>query len=224
MRISRSVFAAGLAGVGALGLAAGFAVADGPAHLASGNAKAGVIRPAGNAGNAASTDAVLAALLRPGSATSVDPIFMFINGINGESQDARHPMWSDVIGYHTSFSRAASTSGGGAGKAAFGSFVVTTPYSLAIPPLLKALVTGTVFPAVKIQAATTGDREQNYLTITLGTVRVAALNESSSGERPVETVSFAATKISISYSAQKPDGSLGTPETLCFNFALQRIC
>jgi type VI secretion system secreted protein Hcp len=221
VRISRSVFAAGLAGVGALGLAAGFAVADGPAHLASGNAKAGVIRPAGNAG---STDAVLAALLRPGGATSGDPIFMFINGINGESQDARHPMWSDLTGYRASFSRAASTGGPGAGKAALGSFVVTMPYSLAVPPLLRALVTGKAFPAVKIQAATVGEVELNYLTITLGNARVAALSESSSGERPAETLTLVATRINVSYSAQKPDGSLGRTETFCFDFAAQRAC
>ena len=220
MRISRSVFAAVLAGAGAIGLAAGFAVADGPAHLASGNL-GGVTRPAGSA---ASTDVALAALLRPVAATPGDPIFMFINGINGESQDARHPMWSDLTGYHVSFSRAASTSGGGAGKASIGSFVVTMPYSLAVPPLLKALVTGQLLPAVKIQAATAGERAQNYLTITLASVRVAALSESSSGDRPVETLTLAAARFAVSYSAQKADGSLGTPETFCFNFALQRTC
>jgi type VI protein secretion system component Hcp len=162
----------------------------------------------------------LAALLRPGAATPADPIFMFINGINGESQDARHPMWSDVTAYHVSFTRGT----GAVGRAALGSFVVTMPYSLAVPPLLRALVTGKVFPAVKIQAATVGDREQNYLTITLASVRVAALSESSSGERPVETLSLAASRFAVSYSAQKPDGSLGTPETFCFNFATQRTC
>jgi type VI protein secretion system component Hcp len=113
---------------------------------------------------------------------------------------------------------------GAAGKAALGSFVVTMPYSLAVPPLLQALVTGKVFPAVKIQAATVGETELNYLTITLGNARVAALSESSSGERPAETLSFAATKINVTYSAQRPDGSLGKTETFCFNFATQRSC
>jgi type VI protein secretion system component Hcp len=181
-----------------------------------------VTRP--TAGAAASgQDAVLAALLRPASATPGDPIFMFINGISGESQDARHPMWSDLTGYHVSFSGQTST-GGRVGKAALGSFVVTMPYSLAVPPLLQALVTGKVFPAVKIQAATAGEVERNYLTITLGNARVASMTESSSGERPAETVSFAAAKFSVTYSAQNPDGSLGKTETFCFNFALQRSC
>jgi type VI secretion system secreted protein Hcp len=213
VRIARSVFAAALAGAGAIGLAAGFAVADGPAHLASGNAKTSVTWPAGQ-------DAALAALLRPGAATPGDPIFMFISGVPGESVDAKHPKWIDVNGYHASFSRGTGT----IGKAALNSFVVTIPYSLAVPPLLKALVTGMVFPAVRVQAATAGELEQNYLTITLGNVRVAALSESSSGERPVETLTLAAAKINVSYSAQQPDGSLGTPETFCFNFATQRTC
>jgi type VI secretion system secreted protein Hcp len=216
MRISRSVLAAVLAGCGALGLAAGFAVADGPAHLA-GNAKAGVTRPAGSA---AVQDAALAALLQPATATPGDPIFMFINGINGESQDAKHPMWSQLTGYHVNFAGRTGT----AGKAAMSSFVVTMPYSLAVPPLLSALVTGKVLPAVKIQAATAGEFELNYLTITLSNVRVSALSESSAGERPVESLAFTAAKFSVTYSAQNPDGSLGKTETFCFSFATQRAC
>jgi type VI protein secretion system component Hcp len=98
------------------------------------------------------------------------------------------------------------------------------PYSLSVPPLLRVLATGRVLPTVEIQAATMGDREQNYLTITLGNARVAAMSESSAGERPAETVSFAAARFSVSYRAQKPDGSLGTPEAFCFNFATQRLC
>ena len=34
----------------------------------------------------------------------------------------------------------------------------------------------------------------------------------------------AAARINVSYSAQKPDGTLGPPETVCFNFATQRTC
>lgn len=233
MRISRSVLAAVLAGGGAVGLAGGFAVAGLPAGLAgqpAGVARAaGAARPATPGGAArpatpAGAQAALAALLRPAAMTPGDPIFMFINGINGESQDARHPMWSDLTGYHVDFSRATSARGP-AGRAQLGSFVVTMPYSLAVPPLLKDLVSGTVLPAVKVQAATAvGDAELNYLTITLGNVRVAALKESSSGERPAETVTFAATRFDVSYTAQHPDGSPGRTETFCFNFALQRTC
>ena len=218
VRISRAVLAAVLAGGGALGLVAGFAVADGPAQLAAGK-PAGVTRPAAN-NDAAGPDAALAALLRPATGTPGDPIFMFINGINGESRDARHPMWSELTGYHVSFTGRTSP----AGQAKLGSFVVTMPYSLAVPPLLQALVTGKVFPAVTVQAATVGGVAQNYLTITLGNVRVAALTESSSGERPAETLTFVATRFSVTYSARNPDGSLGKTETFCFNFATQRTC
>jgi type VI protein secretion system component Hcp len=109
-------------------------------------------------------------------------------------------------------------------------FVVTMPLSLAVPPLLSALVTGKTLGTVEIQLATTdAPTELNYLTITLSNARVSSLTESapgesSAGDRPVESVSFVAARYKVSYIAQKPDGGPGKTEAFCFNFALQRAC
>jgi type VI protein secretion system component Hcp len=207
MRIRPSAIAiTAVAGACALGVAAASAVGGAP-HAAS-------ARPA-------SPDAALTALLRPSSAGPGDPIFMFINGIPGESAAAGHAKWIEVSAYHTSFSQSVPSTGGGAGKAVLGSFVVTTPYSIAVPPLLHALVTGRHFPTVKIQAATPGPkRVMNYLTITLTNVGLSAINESSAGERPTETLTFQAAQLAVSYVTA---GGQAAPP-FCFNFATQRAC
>ena len=110
--------------------------------------------------------------------------------------------------------------------ASMGSFTVTMPYSLAVPPLLKALISGTGIPSVELQAAVTTSTggELNYLTITLGNVLISAIDESSGGGRPVEILTLTATKFSVSYTAQTPTGRPGATSSFCFNFATGAAC
>jgi type VI protein secretion system component Hcp len=215
MRVSRSLSAV-LAGACALGLAVGLAVTGGSAHQAA--AQHAVTRSAASSASrgVAGEDAALTALLQSGVVTPPSALFMFINGIKGESTEKAHQNWIVVSGYHTSFARTC-----GDCPTQFGPLTLTLPYSLAVPPLLKALLTGKVFPTVEIQAegpARTGI-ETNYLTITLSNVAVTSLNESSSGGRPDETLTLTATTFNVSYISPA-----GTSATFCFNFNTQTTC
>jgi type VI secretion system secreted protein Hcp len=166
----------------------------------------------------------LAAMLRPATADRDDPIFMNIRGIPGESTDDAHLKWIDLTGYSSKITK---SGGAGVGRTALDSFVVTMPYSLAVPPLLRALATGATLGTVELQAEeqiSDTPQELNYLTITLSNARVTEMDESSMGDRPTETVTFAAARYNVSYTALNPDGTTGATSTFCFNFALQRAC
>jgi hypothetical protein len=104
MRVSRSLTAV-LAGACALGLSVGLVVSGGSAHEAT--AHHAVTRSAASSAsrNVAGEDAALTALLQSGVVTPPSGLFMFINGIKGESTDKSHPNWIVVSGYHTSFSK-----------------------------------------------------------------------------------------------------------------------
>jgi type VI secretion system secreted protein Hcp len=209
-----------LAGACAAGFAAA-AVAGSPAHLAAAHkatVRHAAAHPVVRAAAAAGPDAALTALTRPLTATPGDPIFMFIKNIPGESKDRGHLNWIDVSGYHTNFVGKAC---GDCPGAQFGPFVVTMPYSRAVPPLLGQLVSGTQLPTVELQAAATTAKgtELNFLTITLSQVVVSSLAEASGGGRPSETLTLQAGQLAVSYTT----GS-GSPEKFCYNFTNQKAC
>jgi len=208
-----------LAGACAAGFAAA-AVAGSPAHLTAAH-KATVHHAAAHpvaAAAAAGPNTALTALTRPLTATPGDPIFMLIKNIPGESKDRGHLNWIDVSGYHTNF--AGKTCGDCPGPQ-FGPFVVTMPYSRAVPPLLSQLISGTQLPTVELQAAATNAKgaEVNFLTITLSQVTVSTLAEASGGGRPSETLTLQAGQLAVSYTP-----STGSPVKFCYNFTNQKAC
>jgi type VI protein secretion system component Hcp len=211
MRISRSTIAAALAASCALGLAGGLVLTGGTAHQAA--ARSATTRPGSGA---AAGDAALTALLQSQAAPE-SGLFMHVPGINGESTDKSHPNWIVISGYRVSFSKQSEC---GDCAPQFGPLTVTLPYSLAVPPLLKALLTGRLLGVVEIQAqGPVRGAELNYLTITLANAGVTSLNESSSGGRPGETLTLTATRFSVSYTT-----GTGSPETFCFDFQTDSSC
>jgi type VI protein secretion system component Hcp len=217
-----------LAGACALGFGAA-SLAGTPTHLAAAHqatahhatvhratAHRSTAHPAAPAAAAAGQDAALTALTRPLTATPGDPIFMLIKGIPGESKDLGHKAWIDLSGFTDSFLHEC-----GDCPSTLNSFNVTMPYSLAVPPLLKQLLTGTALATVEIQATSTTPtgRELNFLTITLTNVSLTALAETSTGGRPGENLGVQAQQVAVSYTT----GS-GTPEKFCYNFSTQKTC
>jgi type VI protein secretion system component Hcp len=207
LRIRRSAFAAALAAACALGVAAGLA------------GRAGQVRPA--AAQPADGTA-LAALTGPLTTAVADPLFMLINGIPGESLERDHRGWISVSGYHASLSFTAKSGfgAGSGGHAQFGPFTVDIPYSRAVLPLMRAVAAGRLLGTVELQAATlSGGRELNYLTITLTDVQATAIQETSSGGRPADTLTLTAGRIAVIYT---PAG--GATSTFCFDFRTARAC
>lgn len=214
MRIHRPVLVVALAGACALGVAGGWASRPAIARPA-------VERPTGAhpaAGHPAGST-VLAALSTPLAATASDPLFLHVSGIPGESADHGHASWIDVSSYHSALSLATSQSG--VGRSLLGPFVVTFPLSRATPPLMSAVATGRSLGTVVLQAATISSTgtEQNYLTITLSNTNATAIQESSGGSRPTDSLTLTATTIAVSYTTTN-----GATTSFCFNFLTNQAC
>lgn len=210
MRFRKAVLATTIAGACALGLTAVYA-ADGRGTT--------VASPSGGAED--KTGTALAALQRPLAAAAGDPLFMNVTGIPGGSTDPLHPNWIDVTGYSDSFSNSELTLGQG-GPPKFGSLVVTMPDSVAVPSLLRALDMASNLPTVELQASSTppASSERNYLTIQLTNARVTALNETSTGDQPAETLTMTAQKVSVNYT----NLANGSQSTSCWDYSLNQAC
>ena len=207
MPISRTFLAAAVAGACALGF--------GAASLADATHQAAAHR-SGAAGSM-----TLTAALGQATATPGDPIYMNYGGISGEVTASGHLKWIQVDSYRTGFSATPLPAGRPGVRAHMGLFTVTTPYSTAIPPLLKLLVSGKHTPKVTLQAVKLADNgaPTTYLSVDLDNVFLSGIQETSSGERPEETLVLQAAALSVKYTG--PDGSI---VAFCFNFASGKRC
>lgn len=150
-------------------------------------------------------------LITDGGGSSNANIFLNVDGIKGESTDAKHKDEIEVISYSWGVSQTAGLifgGGAGAGKAKFNEFVITKKLDKSSPKLMLTVATGKHIKRVVITLRKAGEKPLEYLKITLEDVLVSSFNESSNGELPTESLSFNYGKIKYEYFPQKPDGTL----------------
>jgi type VI secretion system secreted protein Hcp len=139
--------------------------------------------------------------------------FLRIDGIAGESTDAKHKDEIPVLDFswgETQSAPPASGGGGGAGKVSMGPLHVTARTSKASPPLLLACATGQHLKSATLTGRKAGGKAQfEFLTFSLADVLVSSYQVSAAEEAPVDQVALAFGKIVVEYREQKPDGSAG---------------
>jgi type VI secretion system Hcp family effector len=132
-------------------------------------------------------------------------VFMFIPGIPGESHDANHDMWIDVL-----------ATGGSFTQNSCGEFVVTKEIDKAFPLLVASVVSGSIFSeSILVEyTANYGGSRATYSTITLDGASITSISTSASGiseAPPVENITIQASSIEIKYTQYDSEGNkLGT--------------
>jgi type VI secretion system secreted protein Hcp len=139
--------------------------------------------------------------------------FLKIEGVSGESLDAKHKGEIEVESWSWGEANPTPPSGGGggAGKVQMQDFVFTTKVSKASPGLMLACASGKHFKSAVLTARKAGKGQQEFLTFSLSDVLVSSYQTSGAeGEVvPGEAVSLNFSKIQMEYKPQNPDGSLG---------------
>jgi type VI secretion system secreted protein Hcp len=150
--------------------------------------------------------------------------FLQIDGIAGESANAKHKGAIDVLSWSWGESNTgthASGGGGGAGKVVFQDLHVTTPVSKASPALFLACATGQHFKQAKLSAQRGGGKTPgDFLVWTFSDVLVTGYQTAgteTADSPPLDSVSLNFSKAQISYKAQKADGSLDAAITAGFD-------
>ena len=132
-------------------------------------------------------------------------------GIKGESTDSKHKDWIEIYSYSFGMSQAVSgsmsTAGAKAsGRADFSDFSVMKALDSASPKLMVACANGTDIPTVELELCrATGDKQKFY-KITFENVIITSVSPSGSsgGDVPMESVSFAYSKIKWEYTGTDP--------------------
>ena len=140
-------------------------------------------------------------------------IFAKINGIKGESTDAKHKDEIEVLSWSWGVAQGGSMAhggGGGAGKATFADFVFSHHIDKASPLLLKACATGQHIPDATVTQRKAGAAQQEFLVIKMTDVLVTSVANGGAveGDTTHETVALAFAKVDVEYKPQKADGSL----------------
>lgn len=106
----------------------------------------------------------------------------------------------------------ASGSGQAAGKAKFNPFSITRKIDKASPTIFKAMVTGTILPAVQLGAfvsnvagtiAADSSAQQPFLVITMKDVVITSVQVSgaeAADDRPIEAITFVFSKVQYEVS------------------------
>jgi len=157
-------------------------------------------------------------------AQAATDMFLQLEGIKGESTDAKHKEWIEIRAYSQGFSNPvtfAGGGGGGAGKVSCGDVNVMKSIDIASPKLMEAVMTGKhIAKGTLAFRSTSGKGDTDYYTVVLSELFVTSVQQSdaaSDGTRVTESVSLAAHKFEFNYRTQKADGSFDPAKTFTFD-------
>lgn len=148
---------------------------------------------------------------------AADDIFLKLDGVPGESIDARHKGEIDVLSYSQSltgpFARGATSGAAASGKTTCGPVTITKYVDLSSPDLILSAANGRHIPSAVITFRRAGQTPVEYYTVILDDVIVTEVEQtdsrSSSSQRAVEKVSLIGRRVRFEYTAQRPDGGSG---------------
>jgi type VI secretion system secreted protein Hcp len=143
--------------------------------------------------------------------------FLQIAGITGESTDAKHKGWIDVLSWSWSESNPGTQvvgGAGGAGKVQMQDLQVMTEMSKASPALFAACASGQHMKDAKLAGVKAGAMQQEFLTITLKDVIITSYSTAASScDGVMDSASLGFSSIQVEYRPQKADGSLDAAVT-----------
>ena len=141
--------------------------------------------------------------------------FLKIDGIDGESQDAKHKGEIQLESFSwgaTQTGTFAYGGGGGAGKVSMQDFHFVMKHNKASPKLMLACARGEHIKKAVLTARKAGKEQQDFMKVSMEDVLVSSYQTGGSAtgdEIPMDQVSLNFAKIEHEYKEQKADGTLG---------------
>jgi type VI secretion system secreted protein Hcp len=143
--------------------------------------------------------------------------FLKLDGIEGESHDAKHKGEIDLESWSWGESQSGTHSaggGGGAGKVAMQDFHFVMKINKASPKLFLLCANGQHIKKAVLTCRKAGKDQQEFLKIEFTDLLVSSYQTGGSGHSdilPTDQISLNFAKIEYTYKQQNPDGTLGGP-------------
>jgi type VI secretion system secreted protein Hcp len=143
--------------------------------------------------------------------------FLKIDGIPGESKDAKHKDEIDLESWSFGASNSGTSGaggGGGAGKVSMQDFHFVMKVNKATPKLLQACCSGEHIKKAVLTMRKAGKDQQEFLIYTFTDLLISSYQtggSEGSNVIPNEQISFNFAKVEMEYKEQKADGTLAGP-------------
>jgi type VI secretion system secreted protein Hcp len=151
--------------------------------------------------------------------------FLEIDGVKGESPDAKHKEKIQLLSWAWGEQQSGSSSSGGgagSGRVEMQDFRFVMAHNKASPDLMLACATGTHYKKAELICRKAGGKQQEYLKVNFTDLLISSYQTDGSGESPVDQISFNFATIKFEYAAQKADGSLDTPIIRSYDLKAQK--
>ncbi len=143
--------------------------------------------------------------------------FLKLDGIKGESTDAKHKGEIEIESFSAGLSNSGSFAnapgaGGGSGKVSFQDIHFTKKVDSSSPLLMLACATGSHVKEATLTCRKAGGDQQEYLKIKLTDCLVSSFQEGGQGDGkliPVDQLSINFAKINFDYLPQDATGKVG---------------
>jgi type VI secretion system secreted protein Hcp len=137
-------------------------------------------------------------------------MFLKLDGIKGEANDAKHPSTVEILSFSWGVSNGGTQPAGS--QVSINDFSFVHKLDKSTPSLMLACATGQHIPSAVLTTRKAGKTQQDYLKFTFSDILVSSYQSGghSSGV-PTDQFSLNFAKVEISYAVTKPDGSLASP-------------
>jgi len=141
--------------------------------------------------------------------------FLKIDGIEGESADAKHKGEIDLESWSWGAAQSGGSAyggGGGAGKVSMQDFHFTMKVNKSTPKLILACASGQHLKEAQLTCRKAGGKQEEFLKYYFYDLLISSYQTGGSGGAdviPTEQISFNYAKMKTEYKEQKADGTLG---------------
>ena len=156
--------------------------------------------------------------IAPAAAAKLE--FIKFDGVDGESTDDKHKGEIDLASWNFGVKRKAEGVDGCAirgGCTVFDDIQITNALEKSTPKLFGLLASGEIIPSARISVTRPDLNGKTYFSILFNDVQLSAMNIGGGLPVPQVGTAFRFGAITMSYSPQKADGSLGLPITAFYD-------
>lgn len=155
------------------------------------------------------------------------PIYLQIDGIQGDATHEAHRKWTDIVALHWDVARQMNTSAGSAAnreasEPTISEVVLTKVSDSSSAKLFQEACTGRTGKTAKIHLVTTGNPGDTYIEYILTNTLIANYSVHSSGDRPLETIRLNFTKMDVKYTAYDEKHQPQSPMIASYDLATAR--